>query len=166
MKTLRSLVIVVFLGVGAGFGWVSAQEFGNTESGHLTAQDYADIQQLFWRYNQGSDFRDADLFLSAFADDAVFRTGPGQEYVGREELAALRVERHAGQSGDNGRRHWNSSYRITPSDQGATGLIYWLLVDVSTSPPNLVVSGYYEDVYVKTTIGWRIKTRTIKRDVG
>jgi hypothetical protein len=163
VKTVRSLAIVAFLGIGAGFGWVSAQGFVNTESGHLTAQDYADIQQLFWRYNQGSDFRDADLFLSAFTDDAVFNDGQ-QEYVGKGQLAALRVERHAGESGDNGRRHWNSSYRITPSDEGATGLVYWLVVDVSTSPPKAVLSGYYEDVYVKTSAGWRIKTRTIKRD--
>ena len=165
MTIVRSLVIVVSLGIGACFGWVSAQELGNTESGHLTAQDYADIQQLFWRYNQGSDFRDADLFLSAFTDDAVFNDGR-QEYVGKGQLAELRVERHAGQSGDNGRRHWNSSYRITPSDDGATGLVYWLVVDVSTSPPKSVLSGYYEDVYAKTSAGWRIKTRTIKRDDG
>ena len=67
-------------------------------------RDYADIQQLYWRYNHGADFRDADLFVSAFADDVVFRTG-GLELTGKDELTAWRGERDAGETGDNGRRH-------------------------------------------------------------
>ena len=162
MRKLRVLIAITLVGVVAGIGWIAAQGRAGVATG-LSGQDYGEIMRLYGMYNQGSDFRDADLFLSAFTDDAVFNDGQ-QEYVGKGQLAALRVERHAGESGDNGRRHWNSSYRITPSDEGATGLVYWLVVDVSTSPPKAVLSGYYEDVYVKTSAGWRIKTRTIKRD--
>ena len=161
MSKTRLLVVIALAGIGAGLGWTTAQG----ASGDLTAQDYADIQQLYWRYNQGADFRDGGLFVSAFADDAVFRAG-GQEYVGKDELAAWRVERDAGKTGDNGRRHWNSSYRITPTSEGAEGKVYWLLIDVSSGPPKHIASGYYDDVYEKTSNGWRIKHRTLRPDAG
>ena len=57
------------------------------------------------------------MWLSAFAEDAVFRTGPGQEQRGQAELRAGREERNQGQTGDNGRRHLNSSFVIT-ADRG------------------------------------------------
>ena len=38
----------------------------------LTGADIAEIEQLYARYSQGLDFKDLELFLSAYADDAVF----------------------------------------------------------------------------------------------
>ena len=101
------------------------------------------------------------------SDDAVFNTGPGQEVVGREALLAQRAERYQGQTGDNGRRHHNSSWVITPTaDGGATGRAYWVVLDVSGPQPKHAVSGYYDDVFVKTSDGWRIKSRTLHRDAA
>ena len=58
----------------AGVGFVNAQDSASTT---LTGQDYEEIKALYARYNQGSDFRDAELFLSAFAEDAVMTRGGG-----------------------------------------------------------------------------------------
>ena len=165
MRTRNLAAAVALVGAGAAIGWIAAPGGAAAAAGTLVAQDYAEIEQLYWRYNHGADFRDADLFLSAFTDDAVFRVGD-REYVGRAELAAMRVERHAGQTGDTGRRHWNNGWRITRSGDGAAGRTYWLLVDVGSGQPNHVASGYYDDVYVKTPDGWRIKSRTISSDAG
>ena len=165
MRTRNLAAAMALVGAGAAIGWLSAPGGAAAAAGPLTAQDYAEIEQLYWRYNHGADFRDADLFLSAFTDDAVFRVGD-REYVGRAELAAQRMERHAGQTGDTGRRHWNNGWRITPSADGAAGRTYWLLVDVGGGQPNHVASGYYDDVYVKTPDGWRIKSRMISSDAG
>ena len=112
MKRL-ALIAVSVLGVFGGILWVAAP--GSTAAAPaLTGQDYGEIMRLYGLYNQGSYFRDAEMFVSAFSDDAVFNTGPGQEVVGREALLAQRAERYQGQTGDNGRRHHNSSWVITP----------------------------------------------------
>ncbi len=165
MKRL-ALIAVSVLGVFGGILWVAAP--GSTAAAPaLTGQDYGEIMRLYGLYNQGSDFRDAEMFVSAFSDDAVFNTGPGQEVVGREALLAQRAERYQGQTGDNGRRHHNSSWVITPTaDGGATGRAYWVVLDVSGPQPKHAVSGYYDDVFVKTSDGWRIKSRTLHRDAA
>ena len=79
MRRVRVLMVLVLLCSPAGVGGVSAQQASGSQGAALTAQDYADIGQLYVRINHGGDFRDADLWLSAFADDAVFAIamGPG-----------------------------------------------------------------------------------------
>ena len=165
MRGIRFVFLIVLLGLGVAIGYFTAQDGVRAASGGLDAQDYADIQQLYWRYNHGSDFRDAELFLSVFSEDAVFEIGD-QKYAGSEELRAQRVERHAGQVGDTGTRHWNTSYLITPSSEGAEGRLYWQLNSVADGQPRPVASGSYDDVYIKTSDGWRIKHRTINFDAG
>ena len=163
MRNLRIVIAMTLVGVVAGVGWLVAQGHDNAAA-VLSGQDYAEITRLYGIYNQGSDFRDAELFVSAFADDAVFWTGPNQEVVGRAALLAQRAERYQGQTGDNGRRHSNSSVVITPTADGAKGRAYWLVMDVSREQPTPVASGYYDDVFVKTSHGWKIKSRTLRRD--
>ena len=80
----------------AGVGFVNAQDSASTT---LTGQDYEEIKALYARYNQGSDFRDAELFLSAFAKDAVMTRG-GRDIVGMDALRADRAERYQGKTGD------------------------------------------------------------------
>lgn len=162
MRKLRVVIAITLVGIVAGIGWVAAQ--GRATPRPLSGQDHAEIMRLYGMYNQGSDFRDAELFVSAFADDAVFTTGPNQQVVGRDALMAQRAERYQGQTGDNGRRHHNSSWVITPTADGAKGRAYWVVMDVSGAQPTLAVSGYYDDEFVKTSDGWKIKTRTLHRD--
>ena len=163
MRTSKLMVAVGLVGVGVALGWLLPPGGVGAADGALTAQDYAEIEQLYWRYNHGSDFREADVFLSAFADDAVFNVGQ-RTISGMDELTAYRVERHAGQTGDTGVRHWNNGWRIVPTADGAEARVYWMLLDVSDGQPTQRASGYYEDTYVKTADGWRFKTRTINFD--
>ena len=62
-----------------------------------------------------------------------------------------------------GARDWNSSFVVTPMPAERRGRLYWLGVSVGDKT---VVggSGYYEDIYVKTPDGWRIKQREAIRD--
>lgn len=161
-KLLVSLAVVMAIGF-VGSVWVSAQQDSGSSPAMLTGQDYEEIKELYARYNQGSDFRDAELFLSAFADDAVMTRG-GRDIVGMDALRAERAERYAGQTGDNGRRHHNGSFIITPTAEGARARAYYLLLDVTSRPPTMVASGYYDDVFTKTPDGWRIKHRTLHGD--
>ena len=137
----------------------------NAEQGarELSAKDLEQIKELYARYNQGSDFRDTELFLSAFADDAVM-TREGGDIVGMDGLRADRARRYQGETGDVGRRHINGSYLIMPTLDGAEARTYYLLMDVTVRPPNVISSGYYEDKFVRTDAGWKIKHRTLYRD--
>jgi hypothetical protein len=140
----------------------------------LTAQDYAEIQQLSNRYgwaidactNAGYDF--ADLF----ADDGEFSLSeqwgvPGNRArtKGRDALAAV-----AGGDGKGGCRdpktmlgygisHVIVNHVITPTPGGATGKSYLLAIGVGGDPTKIERQGGYEDVYVKTPAGWRFKSR-------
>ena len=163
MKRRDMFIGIAVVGALMGNTLVLAQS-GDATPSPLTGRDYEEIKELYARYNQGSDFRDAELFLSAFAEDAVMTRG-GRDIVGMDALRAERAERYQGQTGDAGRRHVNGSFLITPTaDGGATARTYYLLFDVTTRPPTLTSSGYYEDVFTRTPGGWRIKHRTLHGD--
>ena len=167
MKRGLVLVLVMVLGVVGGISWSHAQQPGGSSVTALTGQDYAEIVHLFGRYNQGTDFKDAALWLSIFTDDAVFQPGANaEEIVGQAALAAWRAQNFAARPAASQSRHWNSSWVVTPTAAGVTGRAYYLLVDVSSGQPVVAGSGYYEDVYVKTSDGWRIKRRRAISDTA
>ena len=37
-----------------------------------------------------------------------------------------------------------------------------MLLDIAATPPTVSSAGHYEDIFVKTADGWRIKQRIIK----
>ena len=174
MPWRRLFAVVVLVGLGAGIGYLSARD--RTDPGALTAQDRLDIQDLYWRYAHGHDFRDAELVASAFAEDGVFRTSPTSAMTGRDAIAASLGAGFAGGGSDAGRRHWQNAWRITPTPDGAQGRVYWFALEVGTGEsidglpvdghrgPSFRSTGYYEDVYVKTAEGWRFKSRTLNWD--
>ena len=165
MRKAHVLLMAGFLGV-VGVGGVHAQQ---GTSATLTAQDYAEIGQLYAQINHGGDFRDADLWLSAFTDDAVFTIamGPGQEIAGKEALTEWRRGSFRGQTGDSKARHWDGPPRLTPTAKGVTaGRSYFLVYDVSGKQATISSSGYHDDVFVKTADGWRVKSRKVSFDAA
>ena len=72
MRRMQLMTVASLLTATLAVGWAYAQ---GGDAGRLTAQDYAEIQQLYSRYAQGTDLEDADMWLSVFAEDAVFRIG-------------------------------------------------------------------------------------------
>jgi len=163
------LCLAAFL---AGRGWgAAAQDRG------FTALDYQEIVQLINRYaygidtcaNNGYDYADvftADgVFIDRNSDDG-FRQGGRVLAKGREALATLVG---GGSRGCRTKLVWTDwshlmlNHVITPAPEGATGRIY--LVQLGMNGPGSVARhGGYEDVYVRTPAGWRIKSRTHVRD--
>ena len=90
----------------------------------------------------------------------------GSKVEGIAALRASRPKREAGEKGrSSGRRHRTGSYLITPTDDGAKGRAYYILLDVTTRPPTMNFTGVYEDEFVWTPDGWRIKQRVVIRDM-
>lgn len=112
--------------------------------------------------HQGWDFKDVELYLSAYTEDAVFTTGTGTAYVGKAAIRDyLTTAFSNGVSAD--RTHNNTSILLTSTADGAVGRGYWTVVNVMAQPPAIAGVGYYDDTFVKTEDGWRIKSRTSTR---
>jgi hypothetical protein len=143
----------------------------------LTALDYEQITQLTNRYaygidtcsNNGYDYADVFTADGVFIDkntDEGFKQGGRVLAKGREALATLVG---GGSRGCKTKLIWTdwshimANQVITPSPEGATGRIYLLQMGIK-GPGTIERHGGYEDVYVKTAQGWRIKSRTHVRD--
>ena len=160
MLKSRSFINLAFLLSVFFVESISAQGENQPSLTPLSGTDYEEIRELYARYNQGSDFRDAELFLSAFAEDAIM-TREGRDIVGMAALRADRARRYQGETGDVGRRHVNGSFIIQPTKEGASSRAYYVLLDVTARPPTMIGSGYYEDTFVQTPLGWRIQHRKL-----
>jgi hypothetical protein len=133
--------------------------FTSAHAAELTTQDYVDIQQLYARYNHAIDSGDAEGWAATFTPDGVFN----QRFKGRDGLLEFMKQWQEKMNGAN-RRHWNSNLLITPSAEGASGKVLLMLLDVSTKPPSIIMTGQYTDALVKTANGWRFKSRDVNND--
>ena len=143
----------------------------------LSAADYQEIAQLTNRYaygidtcgNNGYDYADVFTADGVFVDrnsDEGFKQGGRVLARGREALATLIG---GGSRGCKTKLVWTdwshimSNLVVTPTATGATGRLYLLQMGMK-GPGSIERHGGYEDVYVKTPNGWRIKSRTHVRN--
>ena len=162
MRRIESLTAVALVGLLVVAGWM----YTRTEAAAtLTAEDRAEITQLYATMYQGSDFRDADLWLSAFAEDGVFIFPTGDRVEGHEALMGWRKQSFGGETGDSKRRHHVPNIRILQApDGGATASAYWIELDVAATPAAIKNTGTAEDIFVKTADGWKFKSHTVNVD--
>jgi SnoaL-like protein len=164
-RTAFASSIVVCLAVASGAFAQSAAP----KPGELTALDYVEIQQLIAKYaraidtcsNNGYDY--ADLFT---ADGAFIPSFEGKQLApiqGRERLAAVSG---GGTNGcksvpwiEQGVRHLYANHVITPTADGAAGVVDMLMIGLGGDPNKIEYDGHYEDTYVRTPQGWRFKQR-------
>ena len=150
-------------------GWTYSKTTNSGKAAPATDRDYREISQLYARFNQGSDFRDAAMWLSTFSDDGSF-TPPnlgGQAIVGKKALTEWRTRTLNGRVGDSKRRHMDGSTVFTLAQDGSVkARTYMLVYDVSGARPTLASSALADDVIVKTRDGWKFKTRVISADAA
>jgi hypothetical protein len=175
---IRSLTAVgVAVAIGFVVGRVGDGGSAVAQAGVLTALDYQEITQLINRYaygidtcaNNGYDYANVFTTDGTFTDrnsDAGYSAGGRVLAQGRDALAALVG---GGSRGCATKLVWTDwshlmlNHEITPTAEGATGRIY--LVQLGMEGPGSVARhGGYEDVYVRTAEGWRIKSRTHVRN--
>jgi len=125
----------------------------------LTALDYAEIQQLAARYSYAID-TGADngyAYADLFAPDGSFG-----KTTGRDALAA--TAKPGGGHYPRGPEfvfHYTSNHVIEATPEGARGKVYVVEMDANERGKALIEDGgHYEDTYVKTSQGWRFKTRS------
>lgn len=171
----RIFVTLAFLGVAtvaflAGHGNLAPS--AEAQAGKLTALDYQEITQLIHRYaygidtcaNNGYDYANVFTTDGVFIDnnsDAGYAAGGRVLAKGRDALATLVG---GGERGCKTKLVWTDwshlmlNQEITPTADGAKGRVY--LVQLGMNGPGTIARhGGYEDIYVKTPEGWRIKQR-------
>jgi SnoaL-like domain len=138
----------------------------------LTPQDYIDIEQLSARYafavdhcsNNGYDYADLYTEDGEFGVAPDWNAPPKRTIKGREALADIDGGGPGGCRDPKtlrgyGITHVILSPIIRPTATGAAGTAILLALGVGGNPNAIERQGGYQDVYVKTAKGWRIKTR-------
>jgi hypothetical protein len=157
----------------------------------LSDQDIVDLQQLVAHSPYGIDMNadNGASFSSGFISDGTFACvlphtgaarpsglpagcvpGSGKRTTavrpaarGREALAKMVTSEEP--HGANYARHWVFNHVIEPAGSGATGKAYVALIDIVPRQQgqghSIFLMGRYDDQYVKTAQGWRIKNRVL-----
>jgi hypothetical protein len=176
----RISVMLAFAGVAAVAFLAGHGNFApsaEAQAGKLTALDYQEITQLINRYaygidtcaNNGYDYANVFTTDGVFIDnnsDAGYGAGGKVLAKGRDALATLVG---GGERGCKTKLVWTDwshlmlNHEITPTAEGAKGRVY--LVQLGMNGPGTVTRhGGYEDIYVRTPEGWRIKQRMHMRN--
>jgi SnoaL-like protein len=115
----------------------------------VTDQDRADIQELVAHYARALASCAAEEYAGLFAaPDGYFASGPRGHVEGHEKLVALvRSERHCNEAGER-RASTAPTVVVQATPDGVTGRAA------------VGSAGHYEDLYVKTSQGWRFKARS------
>jgi hypothetical protein len=162
MQRLR-LTLVLLLALGAATA--HSQTAPAATDPALTASDYLEIEQLIYKYGWALDSGENNGFAYAdlYTTDGTFtgtNQGPsGRTYQGRENLAALA---RGPKLGPLHVSHLATNVIVTPTADGAVGRVYVAIFDQGEpgTPPGADHGGFYDDVYVKTSEGWRFQRRT------
>ncbi len=91
----------------------------------------------------------------------------GDQVAGKSALAEWRQNSFRGETGDSGRRHSFTTIRMTATpDGGATARAYWIELDVRSRPSTIRNTGTADDIFVKTSDGWKFKSHTVHVDAA
>ncbi len=148
MRSLIAVVTVVL--VSAGAVWIRGQ---GSSSNKMSPQDVHEIEQLVQGYTKGIDIGPEDASW-VFAPDGVFLY-MGRTVTGAKELKDFYANLRK-QNVTRTIRHVLSNFVLTTSPEGPKGTVYLTTIE---APTTITAVGMYEDTYVKTAAGWRIKRR-------
>jgi hypothetical protein len=153
----KSKYVIIAMLLAAPVGWALRAQ--TSKAAMLTAADYLEIQQLVARYSYALDMHggDGSAFAALFAPDGNL----GTLARGTAQLTAFAAQTNKDRSGPGFTRHFVTNVVIKPAPGGATGRSYLVTIDGAEDgkPTTMLSGGHYDDVYVKTPQGWRIKSR-------
>jgi len=177
---MRNIILAAGLIVSLVAFAVQAQQTRPSGSANvmaLTAMDYIQIKQLVNRYAFALDTasRNGFDYADLFSADGVFDSNSRGRIQGRDQLASLARGEKRGPQYVN---HYIMNHIIEPTADGAVGRQYLINISHDDTIPSVgpnpnqwdlvgqkrgaldTVGGHYEDVYTKTSEGWRFRYRT------
>jgi hypothetical protein len=131
-----------------------------TQQSSLSAMDYLEIAQLVASYGHALDSgygrgENGEAYAGLYTADASFAGATGHDQLVR--LGQIQPR------GPDFVRHYLTNHVIEPMPGGAKGREYLAVIDngLNGKASSLFLGGHYEDTYLKTPQGWRIKTRRL-----
>jgi hypothetical protein len=131
-----------------------------TQQSSLTAMDYLEIAQLVASYGHALDSgygkgENGESYAGLYTPDAAFAGAEGHDQLVR--LGQIQPR------GPAFVRHYLTNHIVEPAPEGAKGKEFLAVIDNGENgkPSSLFLGGHYEDTYVRTPDGWRIKTRRL-----
>ncbi len=161
---MRNWKIVVALIGGMALGaTLYAQQ---TKVPTLTAADRTEISAIYAKYAWHVDARDGKTWAGLFTPDGEFVYPNGRKDVGTAELQKSPLG--LGPAGPTTAVHIATNIWIEPTPEGARGGAYLLnLVPGEPKKPAAITAiAFYEDRFVKTKDGWKIKQRRAHSNGG
>ena len=136
----------------------------------MRAEDMLAIQQQIARYSYTFDSGDADGWAKVFTPDGLwefYATGAKQPDTRLDGYAALRdfcARRFSERRGGTTSYHHQSGiiFDELTADSARVRAMLIITVQVPGEQPRLYMTGVYEDQWVKTPEGWRIKYRVLR----
>lgn len=123
----------------------------------LTADDRAEIVELFARYAWAGDTGDVDGYVSLFTEDGIF-DGVSGYYEGREGQTRLVEEMKVGPR-SRGIQHWVSNSVFDGTAEECVVKSMCFAPRRIENEHAIVFVGYYVDTCVKVDGAWRFKIR-------
>jgi actinorhodin biosynthesis protein ActVIA len=131
-----------------------------TQQSSLTAADYLEIAQLVASYGHALDSgygkgENGEAYAGLYTRDAAFAGAEGHDQLVR--LGQIQPR------GPAFVRHYLTNHVIEPAPEGAKGKEFLAVIDNGENgkASSLFLGGHYEDTYVRTPEGWRIKARRL-----
>ena len=127
----------------------------------LSTEDHIAIQQLYARYNHAIDSGNGTAWAATFTPDGTFSSGNG-DFAGTEALSqfatafAQRLKA----------RHWTNNLVVEPSEGGATGSCYLMLLRLGNAekPTSMATTAIYHDTLTKSDGEWKFASRKVVGD--
>lgn len=142
---------------------VPAMALAEGSDGDLAAdvqylKDRAEIEEAQYRYALGIDSKDVDLLISAFDETISAKYIPGNtmEDIPSASLAQGIIDNFVTKGATT--QHFMNVMRIEIDGDTASATTYLRATHVVEGTPNYIVGGRYDNTYVRTESGWRIKT--------
>jgi len=136
----------------------------------MNTDDMLAIQQQVARYSYTFDSGDAEGWASVFTEDGLWEfytsgaTTPATKLEGHTQLRDFCAQRFGERQGGVTSYHHQSGLIIdeltADSARGRTMVI--ITIQIPEEAPRLYLTGVYEDQWVKTPQGWRIKYRVLR----
>ena len=138
----------------------AANYIAPTQQSSLSAADYLEIAQLVASYGHALDSgygkgENGEAYANLYTADAAFAGAEGHDQL--VKLGQIQPR------GPDFVRHYLTNHVIEPTSTGAKGKEYLAVIDNGENggPSSLFLGGHYEDTYVRTADGWRIKSRRL-----
>jgi hypothetical protein len=168
MRVATVFIAAAALFAAAGVRWIHAQSAQQPE--RLSAEDRLEIRELVEAYSRGVDAYTPGLEGGPETASRVFTTDGVFVYSERTISGEAELQKFFAENLKNHRSRWPhrhllSNLMIEPTPDGARGSVYLFQIYVDDkSMPYISAFGVYDDTFVRTSSGWRIKRRVYRQD--